>query len=91
MERDNLKFFRNKVFALNESGQTMVEYLLLLVVMATIISSIMITMKNKYLGDISDPKKCESGPQSKTMLCKINHILQPIPGNKKFEYFPFKK
>ncbi len=91
MERDALRFLGNRDLAPNESGQTMVEYLLLLVVMATIISSIMITMKNKYLGDISDPKKCESGPNSKTLLCKINGILAPKGGPKKFEYYPFKK
>lgn len=71
-----------------QDGQTVVEYLLLLVVMATIISSLLMTIKNKYLGDAT---KCDNPAFSKTLLCKISNIIQPRATEKKFQYFPFKK
>jgi len=72
----------------NEEGQTVVEYLLLLVVMATIISSLIVTIKNRYLGDAT---KCDNPAFSKTLLCKINRLMSPLPTEKRFQYFPFKK
>lgn len=72
----------------NEKGQTVVEYLLLLLVMATIISSLLITIKTRYLGD---PTKCDKPANSKTLLCKINNLIKPQGNDKKFQYFPFKK
>lgn len=84
MERGPLRAFRN-----NESGQTIVEYLLLLLVMVTVISSLLITLKTKYFGDIT---KCDKPSNSKTLLCQITKIISPDPNaEKKFQYFPFKK
>jgi len=72
----------------NDKGQTVVEYLLLLVVMATIISSLIVTIKNRYLGDAT---KCDNPAMAKTLLCKINRLISPLPTEKRFQYFPFKK
>jgi hypothetical protein len=71
-----------------ERGQTVVEYLLMLVVMATIITSILATIKTKYLGDAT---KCDKPAFSKTLLCKINTLIKPNGETKKFQYWPFKK
>ncbi|MGZ3790229.1 MAG: hypothetical protein ACXVLQ_16980 [Bacteriovorax sp.] len=73
---------------MDQKGQTVVEYLLMLVVMASIISSILIRIKNNYLGD---PAKCDKPSNSKTLLCKVNAIMTPKGNDKKFQYFPFKK
>ena len=72
----------------DDDGQTAVEYLLLLVVMATIISSLLVTIKTRYLGD---PTKCDKPANAKTLLCKINNIIQPRGSDKKFQFYPFKK
>lgn len=72
----------------SNKGQTAVEYLLMLSVMATIITSILGIIKNNYLGD---PTKCDKPANSKTLLCKINGILEPSGTGKKFQYYPFKK
>lgn len=79
MARDTLR---------DDKGQTVVEYLLLLVVMATLISSLLGTIKTRYLGDAT---KCDNPAFSKTLLCKINNILTPKGDTKKFQFFPFKK
>lgn len=72
----------------DDKGQTVVEYLLLLAVMATIISSLLMTIKNKYLGDAT---KCDRPAFSKTLICKISNIIQPHASEKKFQFYPFKK
>lgn len=72
----------------NQKGQTAVEYVLLLLVMVSIISSLLVYVRNKYLGD---PEKCNLPQNSKTILCKINSYVTPTGGNKPFQYFPFKK
>lgn len=72
----------------DNKGQTVVEYLLMLVVMATIITSILATIKNKYLGD---PTKCDKPANAKTLLCKVNNLIKPTGEDKKFQYWPFKK
>lgn len=72
----------------DNGGQTVVEYLLMLVVMATIITSILANIKTKYLGD---PTKCDKPAFSKTILCKINTLIKPTGEEKKFQYWPFKK
>lgn len=69
-------------------GQTAIEYVLLLLVMVSIISSLLVYVRNKYLGD---PEKCNLPQNSKTILCKINSYVQPTGGNKPYQYFPFKK
>ena len=71
-----------------QNGQTIVEYLLMLLVMVTIITSILGYVKTKYLGDAT---KCDKPAFSKTLLCKINAIIQPHGEGKKFQYYPFKK
>jgi len=83
MERKSLKNLID-----NQLGQTAVEYILLIVVMATIMSSLLITIKSRYLGDIT---KCDRPGNAKTLLCKINDIVKPQGTDKKFQYFPFKK
>lgn len=83
MARDSLK-----IFPKDARGQTIVEYILLLAVMATIISSLLMTIKTKYLGDAT---KCDNPAFSKTLLCKISTIIQPKGSDKKFQFYPFKK
>lgn len=72
----------------NEKGQSAVEYLLLLVVMATVITSLLANMKNKYLGDAT---KCDNSANSRKLLCIINRYISPSDSEKKFQRFPFKK
>lgn len=72
----------------NKKGQTAVEYVLLLLVMVSIISSLLVYVRNKYLGD---PEKCIQPQNRNTILCKINSYLKPTGGNKPFQYYPFKK
>lgn len=81
-----------KYFGLNskesQKGQTVVEYLLLLLVMTALITSLLGYIKTKYLGDIT---KCDKPALANTLLCKINSIIKPVGSGKKFRYFPFKK
>ena len=72
----------------NDDGQTAVEYILLLLVMVSIITSLLVFVKRRYLGD---PEKCDLPQNSKTLLCKFNSYVKPTGGNKPFQYFPFKK
>ncbi|MEA9358321.1 hypothetical protein SHI21_18950 [Bacteriovorax sp. PP10] len=72
----------------NKKGQTAIEYVLLLLVMVSIISSLLVYVRNKYLGD---PEKCNLAQNRNTILCKINSYVKPTGGNKPFQYFPFKK
>lgn len=71
----------------NERGQTVVEYLLMLMVMVTIITSLLSYIKNKYLGD---PQKCDQAANKATLVCKINALLTPGEGGKRFQYYRFK-
>lgn len=73
---------------LSQKGQTAVEYILLLLVMVSIITSLLSVIKNKYLGD---PKACESTQNRAKILCKISSYLEPRDGSKHFQYYPFKK
>ncbi len=73
---------------LDQKGQTAVEYILLLLVMTSIITSIMMFIRTRYLGD---PEQCASPAQQKLILCKINNILNPKGEGKRFQYYPFKK
>lgn len=70
-----------------QSGQTVVEYILLLLVMVTIITSLLTYIKNKYIGDITN---CDKAPNTETMLCKINSLMEPGGGSKKFQFYRFK-
>lgn len=80
---------RRPFWALNDKkGQTAVEYILLLLVMVSIISSLLVYVRKRYLGD---PTKCNLPQNKKTILCKINSYMEPTGGNKPFQYFPFKK
>ena len=78
--------FRNS--ASNQKGQTAVEYMLMLAVMASIITSLLSYIRVHYLGDMT---KCDSPANKKSLLCKINNIVAPQGGNKRFQYVPFKK
>ena len=73
---------------MGEKGQSAVEYILLLMVMVTLITSLLSYVKTKYLGD---PEKCNIPANSKTLFCKIQSYVRPTGGNKPFQYFPFKK
>lgn len=73
---------------LDEKGQTAVEYILLLLVMTSIITSMTVMLKNKYLGN---PENCNTNAQKQQLLCKIDSYLNPSGGSKHFQYFPFKK
>lgn len=77
----------NRLFK-NQKGQTIVEYILLLLVMVSIITSIFGYIKTKYLGDAT---QCNKPQYSKTLLCKINSLVAPQGAGKKFQYYPFKK
>lgn len=72
----------------NQKGQTAVEYIFLLAVMVTLITSLLGAIKKAYLGDIT---KCT--PETKTkLLCKINSIIADNGySSKKFQYYPYKK
>ena len=69
---------------LGDEGQTVIEYILMLLVMVTIITSLLGMIKNKYLGDAT---KCDKSGYSKTLLCKINAIISPNGTAKKFQYY----
>ncbi|MFA6238436.1 MAG: hypothetical protein WC635_13970 [Bacteriovorax sp.] len=71
----------------DQKGQTVIEYLLMLLVMVSIITSILTRIKTKYLGD---PTKCTSAANKKTLLCKINGIIEPNTEGKKFQRWRIK-
>jgi hypothetical protein len=74
---------------IGQSGQTIVEYIFMLSVMITLITSTLSWIKTRYLGDMT---KCESAANKRTLLCKIStFVSDPGNGNKKFQYYPFKK
>lgn len=73
---------------LDQKGQTAIEYILLLLVMTSIITSIMMFIRTRYLGD---PEKCSTPAQQQLLLCKINSFLEPKGEGKRFQYYPFKK
>lgn len=77
-----------QVRCLGQKGQSAIEYILLLMVMVTLITSILSYVKTKFLGD---PTKCQTPANSKTLLCKIESYVRPTGGNRPFQYFPFKK
>jgi hypothetical protein len=72
----------------DQKGQTAVEYILLLLVMVSIISSLLVFVKNKYLGN---PEECDRPANKNTLLCKFNSYVRPTGGSKPFQYYPFKK
>jgi uncharacterized protein (UPF0333 family) len=72
---------------LNQLGQTSTEYLLLLVVMVTIITSLLSYIKSKYLGDLT---QCDKKANQDTILCKISSVFEPRGNGKKFQYYRFK-
>ena len=75
-------------FRCDQNGQTVVEYLLLLVVMASIITANLMYIKNRYLGDLN---KCSNSAYSRTLLCRINSLIVPNGTDKRFQYYPMKK
>jgi hypothetical protein len=78
-----------KKLSKGEKGQTVVEYILMLLVMTSLVSSILIYVKRRYLGD---PQKCQVAANRNLLLCKINALVSPVGGgSKSFQYFPFKK
>lgn len=83
MERIPLKQIFN-----NQKGQSAVEYILLLVVTVSIISSLLVYVRNKYLGN---PEDCLKAANKTKLLCKINSYIEPTGGQKPFQYYPFKK
>jgi len=83
MEKDYLKGPKNN------RGQTSVEYILLFVVITSIITSLFVYIKNRYLGDALN---CDKGQNKSKILCKINNFYEPRSGQeKRFKYYPFKK
>lgn len=83
MERDSLKTLKG------QKGQTAVEYVLMLLVVASIISSFVIYIKRNYLGDLT---KCNQAANRRTLLCRINNLISPnIGGSKRLQYYPFKR
>lgn len=80
--------FSLKLLHFEEDGQTAVEYLLLLLVLVSIITSLLLVIKKQYFGD---PEKCLQPGARQTIACKIVGIMDPGQGGKPFQYFPFKK
>ncbi len=72
----------------DQAGQTVVEYILLVAVMASLITATLSYIKNKYLGDST---KCDQAKYKSTLLCKISAIITPAETGKRFQYYPFKK
>lgn len=72
----------------DQKGQTAVEYLLLLLVMVSVITSLLGYIKIKYLGDAA---KCDLAANRGKFLCKIDSFIHPTGGSKRFQYYPFKK
>lgn len=72
-----------------ENGQSAIEYVLLLLVVTSVITSLFVYIKRNHLGDLT---KCQQGNNKRTLLCRINNIIQPdMTGNKPLQYYPFKK
>jgi uncharacterized protein (UPF0333 family) len=72
-------------------GQVVVEYMLMLVVVVSIVTSLFTIIKRKFIGD---PRKCELAINKTKLACKLNFILNPSgasSGDKPFQYYPFKK
>lgn len=75
--------------AKGQKGQTAVEYVLMLLVVASVISSFVIYIKRNYLGDVT---KCDQAANRRTLLCRINYLIAPNTGGiKPLQYYPFKK
>jgi Flp pilus assembly pilin Flp len=72
----------------NQKGQTAIEYILLLLVMVSIITSLLAYIKNKYLGNAD---QCNTTASKATLLCKINGYISPKSEGIPFQYYPFKK
>jgi Flp pilus assembly pilin Flp len=81
---------KSRIWALkhDSKGQTAIEYILLLLVMVSIITSLLMMVKNRYLGNIEE---CEKAANKGTILCKISSYVSDSGGNKRFQYYPFKK
>ncbi len=72
----------------NQRGQTAVEYIFLLAVVVTIITSLLSVIKSKYLGDMSN---C-TGANSQKFLCKINNLMMSNEDQgRRFKYYQFRK
>ncbi len=72
----------------NQKGQTAVEYIFMIAVVVTIITSLLSVIKNKYLGDLSN---CQ-GANSQKFLCKINVLLMADEAQpRRFMYYRFRK
>jgi hypothetical protein len=76
---------------MNQKGQTAVEYIFLIAVMVSVITSIFAVIKKRYLGDIS---QCQNGASKTQLICKINGILSDSGQSsigKKFQFYRFHK
>ncbi len=82
----------NRFFLLSsEKGQTVVEYILLLVVAMAITISFLNYIKVNYLGD---PKNCQTTSRNK-ILCQMLRAVAPTSlegeGREQFRYFRLRK
>lgn len=74
---------------LGEKGQTAIEYILMLAMVAALITSLTAYLKNRYLGNALE---CDKAQNRGKLLCTINSFMQPKNGTeKRFKYYPFKK
>lgn len=72
----------------NQAGQTAVEYIFMIAVVVTIITSLLSVIKNKYLGDLSN---CQ-GANAQKFLCKINSLVAADESQpRRFMYYRFRK
>ncbi len=66
-------YIPKKICKINNLGQTSVEYILLIMVVVTLITSLMGMVKARYLGDTT---KCATTSKN-TLFCKILTVVNP--------------
>lgn len=80
-----------KKVKLDYSGQTSVEYILLIVVVVSLITSLMSMARERYFGD---PTKCATTARN-TLFCKVFRAVNPAgfegEGREQFRYYQLRR
>ncbi len=66
----------------DESGQTVVEYILLLFVIVTIVTTVMAQLQNRFL---ANPGDCQEG--DKRFSCRLVNRFSTLGSEQNFKYF----